>query len=214
MNDDQTNGLDQSIIDSFWERKSQEESNRWTSSELFEFEYERLTAYAKSGGYLLDLGAGSGELSRALAGSLMTLTAVDYQGAYAKAFTARNHSFVCSRVQDYLSSNVYNLILLMGVVTHLEPAVERKVYLNSGLMLDTHGTFVVKNQCSRSAGFSVQGFSEALGSDYCGRYPSVEEQQSVLLEYFEKVEILKYPSKFNTWADSFHVMFLASRSKR
>lgn len=208
--DDEPPQLNQRIIDDFWARKSQEETNRWTSSEFLRFEQEQLIKLVQPGGRLLDLGCGAGDLSRSLARANMFLTGVDYQESYGAFFDAGNESFFCSQAQDFLVDKQFDLILLMGVVTHLEASVERLLYSNCRLMLEEQGTFVVKNQCSRHETFWVEGFSESLGCEYSARYPSIDDQLALLSECFEQVDVLLYPDHLNSWPDSQHVMFFAS----
>src|SRR6185436_15932816 len=125
---------------------------------------------------ILDLGSGHGELSRPLAGDCADLVAVDFAPAYARSFSAPRHRFEASGLDVFEPAERFDLVLLFGVVTSLDVDEEQRLYARMAQWVTDDGVAVVKNQCSRGEEFVRTGWSEALGTDYSGRYPNVEQQ--------------------------------------
>lgn len=200
--------LDHEIIRTFWAHKSQEERNRWTSDAMLEHERALLAEVAPAPRSILDLGSGHGELSRPLAGEAADLVAVDFAPAYARSFTGPRHRFEAAALDAFEPEERFDLVLLFGVVTSLDVDHEERLYERMAGWLSDRGVAVVKNQCSVAEEFVKTGWSDALGTDYSGRYPSVEEQAARLRRAFATVEVLPYPPHLNTWETSAHVAFV------
>lgn len=205
-----TNGqvLDHEIIRAFWAQKSQEERNRWTSDAMLAHERALLAEVAPAPCSILDLGSGHGELSRPLAGETADLLAVDFAPAYARSFTGPRHRFEAVGLDAFEPDAAFDLVLLFGVVTSLDATEEQRLYERMAQWLSDDGVAVVKNQCSVGEEFVKTGWSEALGAEYSGRYPNVEEQASRLRRAFATVEVMPYPSHLNVWETSAHVAFV------
>jgi hypothetical protein len=208
--DGATNGhvLDQDMIRAFWDAKSQEARNRWTSEGMLVYEQRLLREIAPTPHAILDLGSGHGELSRPLAGEAADLVAVDFAPAYARSFTGSRHRFEACGLDAFEPDERFDLVLLFGVVTSLEPDDEARLYERMATWITDDGVAVVKNQCSIGAEFVKTGWSDALGADYSGRYPNVEEQARRLRRAFAAVEVVPYPAHLNTWETSAHVAFV------
>ena len=134
----------------------------------------------KPGSKILDLGSGSGELSRNLCRESDRLTAVDLGTHYAQCFKDNNHSFIVSNLLDYETEEKFDIVLLFGVVTYLMPIEENDVYSKISNFLAPQGFAVIKNQCSDAESFIINEFSQKLEIDYSARYPSIPEQQQYL----------------------------------
>lgn len=202
--------LDLHIIKNFWAKKSQEPRNRWTKAEMLTYELATLRQITPVPRSILDLGSGSGHLSRPLAGSNAKLTAVDFAPAYAKSFNGENHEFVACPLDEFETEKTFDLILLFGVVTFLDEKDEIRIAEKIRGWLAAGGTAVVKNQCALGEEFVRTGWSDVLQAEYSGRYPNVEEQAARLRRFFYPVKVLRYPAEFNVWPDSIHVAFLCS----
>lgn len=198
--------LDHATIRAFWERRSREGRTRWTPAAMLEYELAWLRAIVPPGRPVLDLGSGHGELSRPLA-SGSRLVAVDFAPGYGASFTEPGHEFVESSVQAFDTSERFGAVLLFGVVTALEEADELPLYRRIGGWLEDGGVAIVKNQCAVDEQFVVSGYSEELGADYSGRYPTAAEQGARLREAFATVEVRPYPPELNRWETSAHVGF-------
>ena len=211
-----SNSIDANLIEEFWSRRAKEEDNRWTPEPFLKFEIgkvsELLTEDKKLS--ILDLGSGSGTLSRNLTNPNDTLTAVDFESSFQRFFTHDSRfSFVNCRVDKFLSPEKYDLILLFGVVTHLNLTEENVTYKNISSMISRDGILVVKNQCSDTEEFIFNGFSSDLGVNYSARYPSRHEQRNRLLEHFMEVEILEYPSWSKKHRNTTHLMFICRKGR-
>ncbi len=200
--------LDHEVIRAFWAQKSLEERNRWTSDAMLAHEQALLAELAPEPRAILDLGSGHGELSRPLAGATADLLAVDFAPAYERSFTAPRHRFHAGGLDDFEPDAQFDLVLLFGVVTSLDADQEQRLYERMARWLADDGVAVVKNQCSTGDEFVKTGWSEALGADWSGRYPSVEEQAERLRRAFATVEVLPYPAHLNSWETSVHVAFV------
>lgn len=204
--------MDKYVIDQFWRARSAQGDGRWTNPTLLEFEVDYLSRLVKPNARILDLGSGSACLSFRLLSDTSTLTAVDKYPDFLAAVPRRsNVSTVCCDVMDFDFGTGYDLILLFGVVTHLELDQEQILYRRAATGLAPEGILVVKNQVSRSAEKSFDGYSENLKCRYVGRYPSLEEQTGRLQDHFSHVHLLPYPDDFNPWPDTRHAAFICTQ---
>ena len=207
MSEDPEN-LDEEVIRSFWARKAEQASNRWTSQEMMSFELDLVGPLAREGSSILDLGSGHGELSRGISGEGNRLVAVDWEQRFASSFTSDGQMFVHSRVNEFEAIESFDLVLLFGVVTCLPLAAEIKTYSIAASALAKSGTLVVKNQCAHEEEFAVNLFSQALGERYSARYPAFQSQLDRLSDLFGQVDVIKYPQQFNQWENTYHVAFV------
>jgi len=208
--------LDNELIREFWCKRAGLEDNRWTPKRYLTFEIEKVQQFLNNGRKLsiLDLGSGSGTLSRYLTKPNDTLTAVDFESSFARFFLQdTRYNFIHCEVSKFFSPQKYDLILLFGVVTHLNLREEDLTYQNMSSMLSHNGLVIVKNQCSDSEEFIFNGFSEALDTDYSARYPSIVEQKNRLQRHFEQVELLEYPSWSKEYPNSTHLMFICRKGR-
>jgi cyclopropane fatty-acyl-phospholipid synthase-like methyltransferase len=197
----------------FWGVKAGESSSRWTEPKLLDWEIELLSNQLDKEGAILDLGSGSGDLSRALAGGNQKLVAVDFESGFSRHFTSDNHAFIESEVDKYLTRESFSLILLTGVVTYLTHKKESSVYANVRSMVSDDGLVFVKNQVSMGKEKIFHGFSESLSSEYWGRYPNIDEQRVLLESFFDSVHVVFYPDVFNKHEDTVHLGFFCRLPK-
>ena len=208
--------IDNELVQEFWKKRAGLEDNRWTPMPYLKFEIEKVQEFLNDNRKLsiLDLGSGSGSLSRHLTKPNDTLTAVDFESSFERIFLQDpRYNFIHCEVDKFISPQKYDLILLFGVVTYLNLQEEDVTYQNMKSMLSHDGLVVVKNQCSDSEEFIFNGFSKELGTNYSARYPSSFEQRDRLLRQFDQVEILEYPSWSKKYPNSFHVMFTCRKSR-
>jgi cyclopropane fatty-acyl-phospholipid synthase-like methyltransferase len=197
----------------FWGAKAGESSSRWTEPKLLDWEIELLNNQWGKDGSILDLGSGSGDLSRALAGGNQKLVAVDFEVGFRRHFTSISHEFIESEVEKYLTREKFSLILLTGVITCLTHEKESSVYSNISSMVSGDGLVFVKNQVSNGKEKVFNGFSESLSSDYWARYPNLEDQKVLLESFFDRVDVVFYPEIFNKHEDTVHVGFFCRLPK-
>jgi cyclopropane fatty-acyl-phospholipid synthase-like methyltransferase len=207
--------IDTKLVQEFWRLRAQEEDSRWTSKLYLDFEINTVKQLHqnKSSMRILDLGSGSGSLSRHLTNQRDKLTAIDFEPSFQRFFLNENRfNFIHGKVDQFISKEKYDLILLFGVVTHLNESEESATYKNMAYMLGDSGVVVVKNQCSDSEEFIFNGFSRDLGVNYSARYPNINEQKNRLQKYFANVEILMYPEWSKKYPNSSHFMFICKNS--
>ena len=201
--------MDKTVIDAFWKKRSAEGKGRWTDDALLRYELGWLANYAHTHVRILDLGSGPGDLSSRLLPENGSLTLVEkYPDFLKQAPVAPNIRHVCCDVLSFEESDLYDLILLFGVVTHLTVGEEEVVYHRAAKLLNPGGALIVKNQVSDGEEKLVSGYSASLQQDYCGRYPGQERQFKQLRSIFQCVEIVRYPDRFNPWPDTKHVAFV------
>jgi trans-aconitate methyltransferase len=208
--------IDPELVQEFWRKRAELEDKRWTPMPYLNFEIEKVLEFLNHERKLsiLDLGSGSGSLSRHLTKPNDTLMAVDFESSCERFFLQDpRYNFIHCEVDKFISSQKFNLILLFGVVTYLNVEEEEVTYQNMKSMLSHDGLVVVKNQCSDFEEFNFNGFSKELGTNYSARYPNSFEQRDRLLRQFDQVEILEYPSWSKKYPNSSHFMFICRKSR-
>ena len=205
------NKLNKDLVRAFWKQISLKESNRWTSHETLNFEITYLSDLIRNYKSLdiLDLGSGSGDLSRNIMRKNDKLMAVDYEPNYSRFYNARkNQFFHCQNLLDYSNDEKFGLVLLFGVVTYLEINEEILIYRKIKSIISQPGYTVIKNQVSLSQEIVVDYFSTDLGVNYSARYPSLESQQQLIYEVFGNVRSLAYPKDLNRFNNTLNVAFI------
>jgi 2-polyprenyl-3-methyl-5-hydroxy-6-metoxy-1,4-benzoquinol methylase len=203
-------------IENFWEVQSLKANNRWTNMTFLEFEIQEIRKFLGNSSLerILDLGSGTGALSKRLVNQTCTLDAVDYQENYKECFEGdERFTFFKSDLKFFKSHKLYDLILLFGVLTHLDIQTEELVLNSINEMLSKSGVAIIKLQCADSESFIFNGFSTELNIDYSGRYPSREEQKKRLSKYFSSIVEVAYPPSMKVHENTSHVMFFCKRNE-
>lgn len=204
--------MDRDVIRDFWRRRAASGSTRWTDDDMLLYEREMLRPLVPPTARILDLGSGFGELSLRVVPEQGSLVAVDQEPRFAEGFVGNPRAqFHLGDVATFLTDEVFDVVLLFGVVTYLVPSAEAEAYGTVVRALSPDGLAIVKNQCSDSESFTVDKCSEALGTRYVGRYPSVAEQSARLGAVFANVEVHPYPEALRVHPDSHHVAFVCRR---
>lgn len=203
--------MDKTVIDQFWRRRSATGAGRWTENPMLAFERDLLAPMVGVNCRILDLGSGPAELSRSLLHDTARLHAVDkYPGFLASIPDDPRISRQCEDLSSFATTDRFELVLLFGVVTHLEPDEEKAIYGRARSWLAAEGTMVVKHQISRGSELIVDGYSEALQCHYVARYPALDTQEYILTTYFNAVTVVSYPDAFNPWPTTQHAAFICS----
>ncbi len=206
--------MDKAVIDEFWRGRAAQGSGRWTEPDMIKYEQGLLARHVTSNCHILDLGSGPASLSQMLLNDSSSLTCVDrYQGFLDVIPPDPRITKICCDVVGFRYGALYDLILLFGVVTHLEADEELTIYQKAAGGLVPEGVLVVKNQVSRFGEKHVDGYSDSLKCHYVGRYPDISGQTSRLRQFFANVEICPYPSEFEKWPDTQNFAFICSRMK-
>ena len=121
--------LNLNVIKNFWKIQSLKSNNRWTERSFLDFEIQQIRNIFVGVQIrkILDLGSGTGTLSKSLVDDACTLDAVDYQDSYRKFFVDDPRlAFFESDVGNFRSDSLYDLILFFGVTTYLDIESEEK----------------------------------------------------------------------------------------
>ncbi|MEF8754074.1 MAG: class I SAM-dependent methyltransferase [Accumulibacter sp.] len=206
--------MDKAVIDHFWRQRSALGMGRWTGNSMLAFELDLLAPLVGPNCRILDLGSGAAELSRNLLLDSSRLLAVDRYPSFLESIPDDSRiSKQCSDLGSFATTDKFDLILLFGVVTHLEIEEEVELYRKVRSWLNPGGIFVVKHQVSRAAELSVDDFSEALQCRYVARYPNVNSQANLLRAHFNTVKTVSYPEALNHWPTTMHLAFLCSGAR-
>ena len=127
------------VVKKFLQQQNMKVANRWTGENILTYELSVLRNLTKPNSRILDLGSGSGELSRNLCCENDSLTAVDLGTQYAQCFKNKNHKFVVSDVKEFHTKEKFDLVLLFGVVPYLMPNEEDEVYSKISNFLEPGG---------------------------------------------------------------------------
>jgi len=206
--------MDKAVIDHFWRQRSGSGAGRWTENPMLAFELDLLAPMVGENCRILDLGSGPAELSRSLLRDSSQLLAVDkYPGFLENIPDDLRISKQCADLESFATADTFDLILLFGVVTHLESHEEEAIYRKVCSWLNPAGSFVAKHQVSCGAELMVDAFSEALQCRYVARYPAVDVQKTILKAHFNVVKTIAYPNTFNPWPTTKHIAFICSEPR-
>lgn len=189
---------------------------RWTDSRVLDFEVATISSLTNCGRpkSILDLGCGFGELSLSLLESDDFLVAVDMESGFATGFESNlRANFVQSNITEFVPDAEFDLILLFGVVTHLDQTDEDDIYKKLSKWLHRDGIAIVKHQCGVTEEIIIDGWSSELATQYQARYPYVNSQIASLERHFDVVEVIPYPEFANKFRDTKNFMFVCDMSQ-
>lgn len=115
---------------------------QWIDKRLIKVILDRLAGNELS---VLDVGGGSGwqmDLVRQISPRIARTEVVDIDTTGQALVISRGHHFTLSRVEDFESSQRYDLVLMMNLVEHVKDPVE--VLRSIGGLLSTQGVILVK----------------------------------------------------------------------
>lgn len=207
--------LDKARIDKFWQARTQVADARiatnYREDGRLQLDYALVRSYITAETRVLDLGAGTCTLSALLESEVASVLAVDKYPDFLKhAPKTKNFSTQCADVAEFRSNESFDLILLFGVVNFLTVDEEAELYQRCLEMLDSGGTFIVKNQCGVSQELVVDKYSEELNSHYHARYPAFQHQYEQLSRLFSVTAVDIYPPEINRWEDTHFYAFVCS----
>ena len=186
------------VADNFWSNRALMEESRWTGSDFLEFEKIFLKNILPSEPItILDLGCGSGQLSKAVKRPNDILIAVDNQRNYQRFFDGENTEFVECDVTEYEYSMQIDLILLFGVINYLTSEEIAKLFNKISNTSYSKFQLIVKAQFAIEKDYEFDKFSDDLNFQYSARYPRFENFLDTFSGFKKSIEIIDYPSEFN-----------------
>lgn len=183
-------------------------SIRWTHPAMLAFDSSVvLRAAAELSRFSwIDVGCGSGDLQRSLVNHYAFAVGIDAEAGMAKFWPiGPNSMFIPSSGGDVELAASVDLVTGFGLITCLEIDEELKL-LAKARQWSQRAVF--KHQVAHSEEIHFSGFSEHLQSNYWARYPSVRGQEERLKDFWDDVEIVRYPAELNQHADTFHAAFI------
>jgi len=149
---------------------------------------------------IIDLGAGSGQLSEALfdINSKLEITCVEKHAEFISLKkNIQNIKKINKDILKYHDEKKYDLILLFGVINSLSEKNEIKIYELISDLMHKNSIFILKHQCGIEMETIVDHFSEALSSKYTARYPLIDNEQEILNDFFNFEVHPMYPKELN-----------------
>lgn len=208
--------IDKNKINAFWSARTKVEDRRLATNYRDDgrlgYDTELVKKYVKHNSSILDLGAGTCTLTAPFLDiPIEKVVAVDrYEGFLNKVPDHPLLTKICADVAQFYSTQIFDLILLFGVVNFLSHDEELSLYESCSKMMAEDSVFIVKNQCGIANEVLIDKFSEELGTHYHARYPHFEDQFSKLSTFF-KVELVDiYPNEINRWEDTHFYAFICT----
>jgi len=172
------------------------------------FDLKLIKNYLKNDYKVLDLGCGTGLISKSIVDNIGHIVAVDF----VKDFIERiNHEKITTIHSDLLSfqqNEKFDVILLFGVFNYFEINDVEIICKKIQKMLKKDGTIIIKHQCGRSKKVIIDKFSEELNHHYHAVYRELDSEVKNLEKFFH-VEIVNiYPKELNKWNDTHHYAFI------
>ncbi len=198
--------LNKKVINNFWQNKSIQNSSRWTNKSLLEFEVSFLTGVLPVRPItILDLGSGSGDLSKAIKRPDDRLIAVDSQENFKKFFNFDKAEFVNCDVTEFVFMEKIDLILFFGVINYLSNYEIIQVLTNIATLNNPNLQLIIKAQFALKEEHVINKFSQELDHYYSARYLHFDSFLKVLEIFTEKYEIIEYPPEFNIRENFVHI---------
>lgn len=165
---------------------------------------------------MLDLGCGTCVIPNLVVDRLgWTVHAVDYVAEFLTH--AIDDPLLTTEVGDVKTytgtPGAYDVVTLLGVITYLPDAAERRdLYARCRALLAPGGALLVKAQYGVDEDVVVDGYSEAFARDYHAIYPLLSSEVALMGEVFGDVEVVDpYPAELNRW-DNTHFHYLIARA--
>jgi hypothetical protein len=169
-------------------------------SEHDRYDLAPIAALCGPGARVLDLGCGTCSVANALVEHVgCSVHAVDYvEGFLRHAIDDPRLTVEAADVRSYRRDERFDLVLLLGVITSIEPAEERAaVYANCAAMLPAGAPLFVKAQFGIDEPVLVDAWSEALGAQYRALYPLLDDELELMAEHFTLEVRDPYPPELN-----------------
>lgn len=190
--------LNKETVKNFWRARAEYGESRWTSKELLEFERKYLDTFLPPSPItILDIGSGSGQVSKSIKRLGDKLIAVDQEVGFEKFFVDQDMEFIHSDAADFKFEKQAELILLFGVINYLTDQEISDVFNRIASLPNQDFQFIVKAQFAINKDYEFDKFSSELDFQYSARYLKFESFLDSLQIFNKKLEIIEYPPTFN-----------------
>jgi len=162
---------------------------------------------------VLDLGSGSGQWAYRFSPLAKSVTLVEFSeemmGLAKNNSTEKfnNLEFILSEAQDFLSSEVYDLIWISGLLIYLTDQELVKLISNCRQMLALDGRLILRDGTGLDERYEISNqFSENLGHNYSATYRTSEEYIAEFIkkgfELIDHCDVFEEGSKLNKWKET------------
>ena len=190
--------LNKETIENFWRDRAGYDESRWTSKEILEFERLYLDAFLPSSPItILDLGSGSGQLSKSIKRSGEKLIAVDQEDGFQRFFLGDDMEFIHCDAANFKFERKVDLILLFGVINFLTDQEISEIFTRIAALPNRNLQFIVKAQFAINEDYEFDKFSKELDFQYSARYQKFAIFLNSLEVFKKRVEIIDYPPELN-----------------
>lgn len=165
---------------------------------------------------LLDLGAGTGQLTKAINTkiSIKKRVLVEKNLTFIKQITKeKNMNLVNEDIHDFClnHNNMYDLILLFGVMNSIERGNAYKIYKLLENMMDKDSILIIKHQCGIKQEVIIDNYSSKLKSFYTARYPHHEDELTTLKNVFDVQVYDIYPKELNKFTNTHFFSYVCKK---
>lgn len=201
--------MDYELIKNFWTQRSKSDKFLWRD-DLTKLNIDIIQKYTFPNDSVLDLGAGDGKIAAELAKKCLVY-AVDYIPDFITKIEGIRYQ-VCD-IRKFTTPEIFDVILLFGVATHLEDDDLFEVYIKCHKMLKPGGYLLVKHQCGVEDTKIVSGYSEQLGTNYQAKYRHINRDiQMLTTSGFNVAAKEPYPPELNQkWPDTKFMLFIGTK---
>lgn len=209
--------MDKKKIDAFWTARTRIEDPRiatnFREDGRLSYDVNFVRRHLAPGAKILDLGAGTCTLALELLDCAKEVVAVErYAEFLAKVPDHPRLEKVCCNVTDFAPEEMFDIVLMFGVVNYLTSDEERNIYEMCHSVMGRNGVLLVKNQCGLREELIVDHYSTELKENYYARYPAIDNQKSLLSRLFDVEVIDIYPLELNRWPDTHFFAFVCRPS--
>ena len=204
----------QAYVERFWQERAQRGLSEGAArfhSDHTPFDLELISRHCRDGMRVLDLGAGTCDVSSALIDRFhVDALAVDRHAEFlAQARPSPQLRTEAADLRTYRADGRYDLVLLLGVITHLlAPDDRRELYQRIAGWMAPGASLLVKAQFGVAGPITVDKFSAEVGTRYVAHYPGIEDEVRLLEETYRVTRHDPYPPALHRFADT-HFYFLA-----
>lgn len=199
------NSLNKLTIKNFWRDRAEYAESRWTNNALLEFENLYLKTFLPPQPItILDIGSGSGQLSKSIKREGDKLIAVDQEVRFEKYFVDEDMEFVHRSANDFDFEEHYDLILLFGVINYLTDQEISDFFSRVASMTNQNFQLIVKAQFALENECQINKFSHELNFQYSARYPHFDRFMKLLTIFKKEIEVIDYPIEFQGRANFRH----------
>ncbi|WP_207644264.1 class I SAM-dependent methyltransferase [Desulfitobacterium hafniense] len=195
-------------IDDFFRTRFSVENNyvavRYRENNRIDYDIRLIKRYINHHSMVLDLGCGTGIIEERLAGDVYNILGVDkYKQFLNKAYRHPNVVYKTGDVVTYCDEALYDLILSFGVIQYMDTDQINSMLQNCSKMLLDSGHIIIKAQFGIKEAFTVDKYSEELGSHYYACYHQIDDIVSACKKLSYSVEVIDiYPEYLNRWENT------------